>query len=701
MSESPRFFNRELSWLQFNRRVLEEAQSAENPLLERVRFLSITASNLDEFFMVRVGSLQILVEQGNDQPDPSGMTPREQLAAIRREVTEFVRLQYACYNEELQPRLRTEGIRRLKPEDWTAEQAATAERLFFDELFSVLTPQAVTGAEDWPLLIGGTMNLCVRLAADAGGEDRFALIPFGRGLRRFVTLPAARAEYHWMLVEDLAVAFIEHFFPGETILEAVPFRITRNADLSVQEDEAADLLAEMQQVLDERKESACVRLEVDAAASDATLHLLQRALGADDDRIYQIPGPLDLADFAELSRVPGDKRLFFPAWRPRSSPEIDPQRSMFENVAEHDIVLYHPYEAFDPVVRLLQEAARDPDVLAIKQTLYRTAPDSAIVAALIEAAENGKHVTAIVELKARFDEARNIRRAKELERAGVQVFYGVKRLKTHAKVCIIVRREAHGIQRYIHFGTGNYNEQTARLYTDISLLTADHELGSDAVAAFNAITGYSQPQRFRQLDMAPLGLRTRLLELIDGERQRAVSGQPARIRAKMNSLVDPEIIDALYAASSAGVEILLNVRGICCLRPQVPGLSETITVTSIVGRFLEHARIFHFHRGGDDVFFISSADWMPRNLDRRVELLVPVNDARNRERLNEILDVTFRDNCRARVLQPDGSYVRRQPAPNEPPIDSQWWFCELARRRERDAHRLRDVAFEPHRAPAD
>ncbi len=698
MTQAPRFFNRELSWLQFNRRVLEEAQSDENPLLERVRFLAITGSNLDEFFMVRVGGLQILVEQGNEQPDPAGLTPREQLTAIRHEVAQFVRQQYACYNDVLEPRLCEEGIRRVRATEWTTEQTATAERLFFDELFSVLTPQAVLGATDWPLLTSGTMNLCVRLAGE-GEEERYAIIPFGRAVRRFVTLPAACGEYHWMLVEDLTAAFIEHFFPGETILETVPFRITRNADLSVQEDEAADLLAEMQQVLDERKESTCVRLEVHADVSEAMLRFLRQALDADEERVYRIPGPLNLADFFELSRVRADKRLFFPPWRPRPSPDIDPQRSMFENIAEHDVLLYHPYESFDPVVRLLQEAAQDPDVLAIKQTLYRTARDSAIVAALIEAAENGKHVTAIVELKARFDEARNIHRAKELERAGVQVFYGVKRLKTHAKVCIVVRREAHGIQRYVHFGTGNYNEQTARLYTDVSLLTADHELGSDAVAAFNAITGYSQPQRFRRLEMAPLGLRARLLELIDGERQRALSGQPARIRAKMNSLVDPEIIEALYAASSAGVAIQLNVRGICCLRPQVPGLSENITVISIVGRFLEHARIFHFHRGGDDSFFISSADWMPRNLDRRVELLVPVDDTRCRQRLNEILDVTFRDNVRARVLQPDGSYVRRRPERGEPPLDSQWWFCDLAQRREHEARSQRQVAFEPHRAP--
>jgi polyphosphate kinase len=667
--------------------------------LERLKFLAISASNLDEFFMVRVGGLKLVEHQENMPVDPAGMTVREQLDAIASRVHGMTGDQYRCFLEELEPQLAQAGVRRLSASDLNDRQKQVVDQFFNDEVASVLTPMAVDQGVEFPLLPHQMLHAAVRLSPREGAtKSRFAIIPLGRSLGRFVTLPSDRG-YCYILLEDIVAAEAEHFFPGEGVVHCAPFRITRNADIAVRDDLVHDLLSEIEEVLDERRLGSCVRLEIAAQADAETVAFLRQSLGVDEGEIYALPGPLDLAGFMRLSDLQGFDNLKYEPWPPRISPDVDLGAGMFNVIARRDILLLHPYDSFEPVVRLLEEAAEDPDVLAIKQTLYRTSRNSPIVAALERAAERGKYVTAVIELRARFDEARNIEWARNLERAGVQVIYGVKGLKTHAKICIIVRREPYGIVRYVHFGTGNYNEITARLYSDVSLMTANEEFGSDAIAFFNAITGFSQPQRFRKIDAAPLGLRERLIEMIDAETDRQNHGQKARIIAKLNSLVDPEIIEALYRASNAGVEIKLNIRGVCCLRPGVPKLSERISVVSIIDRFLEHSRILYFHHGGDRRVFISSADWMPRNLDRRVELLVPVEDHALKERLLQTLKTYFKDDVKCRRLLPDGRYKRLTPSTKRPPLRAQ----EVLYRRVCDAALMAEqsqrTVFEPHQAP--
>jgi polyphosphate kinase len=696
MDVTVRYFNRELSWLEFNQRVLNEADDPSIPLLERLKFLAITASNLDEFTAVRVGSLMLLVGEGTTRPDPSGLTPREQLKLLRDRMREFTSRQYRCFLNDLEPALAKAGLRRLVASDLSEKQAKVVEQLFDRELFPVFSPIAVGPDTPFPLLANQTLNVCVRLSPD--DAPRFAVIPFGRGAKRFLTLPG-EVGYSYILLEDVVRLFVSRFFPGEIVRECVPFRITRNADLEIREDHAADLMSEMQEILDARKESACVRLELSDEASDAVRDFLRSRLTLDEDELTALPGPLDLAAFMRLTDSQGFDALRYEPWPPRAHPSIDPAETMFETIARQDVLLYHPYESFEPVIRLLEEAADDPDVLAIKQTLYRTSANSPIIAALKRAAENGKYVTAVVELKARFDEARNIEWARNLERAGVQVIYGVKGLKTHAKICLIVRQEPQGIQRYVHFGTGNYNEITARIYSDASLMTCDDELGADATSFFNALTGYSQPQRFRKIEAAPLGLREKLLEMIELEISQRRLEQKAVIFAKLNALVDEQIIESLYAASQAGVKIKLNVRGICCLRPGVPGLSENIAVTSVVDRFLEHSRILYFYHGGDERMFISSADWMPRNLDRRVELLVPVEDPAAKQKLLSILRIHLQDNVKACRLLANGTYERVKPGPKAERIRSQEVLYRRAGEAWREARSVSTMMFEPHRAP--
>jgi polyphosphate kinase len=691
------YLNRELSWLEFNQRVLDEALDPTVPLLERLKFLAITASNLDEFFRVRVGGLQHLASQSSARPDPSGLSPAEQLQAVRSRVARMVLDQYACFLTDLEPQLAAAGLRRLRPDELTTAQRRHVRQVFESQVYPLLTPMAVTAAADFPLLPNQLLCLCVRLktSADELDEVRYAVLPLGPGVPRFVSVPGEGPE-SYLLLEDLTALLVDRFFTGEQVVECVPFRITRNADVSVREDSAADLLAEMEVVLDERRLADCVRLEINEQASPMLVRFLSAAVDVELADVVSLTGPADLSAWFQLTERPGFDALKYEPWPPQSSPAVPTDCSMFETIAARDVLLYHPYESFEPVLRFIDEAARDPDVLAIKQTLYRTSRDSPVVAALRRAAERGKHVTVVVELKARFDEARNITWAKQLEQAGAQVIYGVKRLKTHAKLCLVVRREPHGIQRYVHFGTGNYNEATARIYSDASLFTADGDLGSDASAFFNAVTGYSQAQKFRKLEAAPFGLRDRLLELIRTETGLAIDKQPARILAKVNALLDKSLIDALYAASQAGVEIKLNVRGICCLKPGVPGLSDNIEVVSIVDRFLEHARIFAFHHGGEERVLISSADWMPRNLDRRLELLIPIEDPACRQRLLRALDAYFSDNVKARRLLADGTHVRLEPGDNEP-VRSQQRLFEEAQQAVAAAERERVMIFEPHR----
>ena len=656
MINAEHYVNRELSWLEFNQRVLDEAADASVPLLERLRFLAITSSNLDEFFMVRMGSLRTAIRRNETGVDPSGMTVSNQLDAAAKRIQQMMDVQYRIYLEQLEPALAQIGIRRRHVTELSEAQSEFVEQLFDEQITAILTPIAVHDPDNFPLLLGRTTNVAVQLAPLSEGDDyRYAVIPFGRSDLRFISLPAESGK-EFILGEDVIALLVQRFFPGEEIVSTVPFRITRNADLSVREEDGTDLLAEMEDVLDERKDSFCVRLEISDLVTAPMLVFLKQLFKLRNRDIYVVPGPSGLGDLMRLSDLSGFESHTYPKWHACAAPGIDPGQSIFDAIRSNDQLLYHPYESFEPVVRLVKEAAVDPDVVAIKQTLYRTSRNSPIVEALKTAAENGKNVTVIVELKARFDEARNIEWAKQLELAGVQVIYGVRGLKTHAKACVVVRREPQGFQRYCHFGTGNYNEATAGIYTDISYMTCSEELGNDVISWFNATTGYSQLQQFDQLNSAPIGLREKLMELINFEAERCRNHSDGAITAKFNSLVDPQIIDALYKASQAGVKIRLNIRGICCLKPGIPGLSENIEVISIIDRFLEHARIFHFRHGGDDQVLISSADMMPRNLDRRIELLIPILDEECRRKAIHILKTCMKDNSKARVIRADGGF---------------------------------------------
>lgn len=681
---SPVYNNRELSWIDFDRRVLEEALDPTLPPLERLKFLAIVSSNLDEFFMVRVGGLDLLLARGKNEPELSGLTTEQQLTQISSLVHAMVAEQYACLLNDLVPQLASEGLRRITMDEATPAVHEYLEQVFDHDLYPILSPLAVRDDEEFPFIPGLNLNLIVRLKPSARSgkgkkrlPDRHAVVPIPRKLSRFITVPIDEG-HNYALVEDVVSTFVQRLFPGEPIVECRIFRITRNADMGVREDLAVDLMMRMKEVLDARKQSDCIRLELDARTSADLRNWLIQALDVREDAIYDLDGPLDLSAYFGLARATGFDHLRDKPWPPQPSPGVPPGVPMFDILSRKDLLLHHPYESFDPVIRFIDEAANDPDVLAIKQILYRTSENSPIIAALTRAASRDKQVTAVVELKARFDEARNIHWAQSLEQSGVQVIYGIKGLKTHAKICVVVRREPGGIKRYVHFGTGNYNEITSRLYTDISYLTCREDYGADATAFFNMITGYSQPIRFRKIEAAPIGIKERLLDLIESEAMRSREGQEAMIRARINSLTHPEIIDALYRASQAGVKIQLNVRGICCLRPGVSGLSENIEVVSIIDRFLEHSRILYFHQGGEPQVFISSADWMQRNLDKRVELLIPIADDDCRERLTHILSVAFKDNVKGRGQQPDGVYRRLKPGRKKDTLRSQAYFYEEA-----------------------
>lgn len=700
-TENPLLLNRELSWIEFNLRVLAQAEDASLPPLERLKFLAITASNADEFFMVRVGGLKLLRLSGDEErADPAGLTPSEQLAEIAVRMHELVERQHACLQKAIEPPLRKGGVRRLRMEELSAAQLRHAEALFEDFIFPVVSPVAVSLDEAFPLLAGLSLALYVRLeGAPEGGGARHALVAMPKGLARFLTLPGEEG-FAYVLLEEVVRARVDRLFPGVKVLECAAFRLTRNADMGVREDLAGDLMEQMREVLTERKESECVRLEIGKGASKEAQAFLKAALKMEDSDIYAVPGPLDLAAFFRLANLPGFESLKIETWAPQPVPEAPAAVSMFDVLQRGNLLLFHPYESYDPVLRLLQEAADDPNTLAIKQVLYRVSDNSPVVAALMRAAERGKHVTALIELKARFDEARNIDWADALARAGAQVIYGVKGYKTHAKACVVVRREPAGVARYVHYGTGNYNEKSARLYSDVSFMTREEDYGADASAFFNTLTGYSQLVKFRKVEAAPLGIRPRLLELIESETERSRQGEAAAIEAKMNSLADPELIEALHRASQAGVKIRLNVRGICCLRPGVKGLSENISVVSVVDRYLEHARLCRFLNGGAPKLFISSADWMPRNLDRRIELMVAVEDPEGTEKLAQILATCLADTKQSWRLRPDGSYERRQPDARHPALRAQETFQRRAEERAAAAAQQQAPVFEPQR-PAE
>ncbi len=685
----PEYFeNRELSWLKFNARVLNEARDKSIPLLERLKFVSITSSNLDEFFMVRVASLKDMVYADYRKLDIAGMTATEQLAEINVKTRELVETQYSTYNRSLVPLLDANHIHIVeKFEDLTEKQKDYVDRYFEESVYPVLTPMAVDASRPFPLIRNKTLNIAALLSHKNKKSNRevveFATVQVPGGLPRLVEIPPdgedadlPEAKY-FILLEQIIEKNIDKLFLSYHVLCAHPYRIMRNADLTIDEDEAADLLKEIQKQLKKRQWGEVIRLEVESAIDKKLLRFLKDELKVAEEDIFKISGPLDLTFLMKMYGLAGCDHLRYQPYTPQRVPGIEPGGNIFEAIQKGDILLHHPYQTFDPVVNFIRQAASDPDVLAIKQTLYRVSGNSPIIAALAKAAENGKQVSVLVELKARFDEENNIVWAKKLEQAGCHVIYGLVGLKTHSKIALVVRREEEGIRRYVHLGTGNYNDSTAKLYTDCGIFTCHEAIGEDATAVFNMLSGYSEPLSWNELSLAPIWLRTKFMRLIEREMKHAREGKPARIVAKMNSLCDEGIIAALYAASAAGVKIQLIIRGICCLKVGIPGISENIEVRSIVGNFLEHSRIFFFLNDGDEEVYMGSADWMPRNLERRVEILFPVLDEGIREQVKHILKVELLDNVKAHVLMPDGSYEKIDKR-GKTLVNSQEQFCAEA-----------------------
>ena len=681
--------NRELSWLKFDARVLNEAKDKSIPLLERLKFVSITSSNLDEFFMVRVASLKDMVHADYRKRDIAGMTASEQLDRINTATRKLVESQYNTYNRSLVPLMAANGIHIIeKYEELTAEQAVYVDRYFEEDVYPVLTPMAVDASRPFPLIRNKTLNIAALLSSKKDEKHKdaveFATVQVPGVLPRLVPIPADTSENSgevegrtFILLEQIIEKNIDKLFLNYHVLCAHPYRVMRNADLPIDEDEAADLLKEIQKQLKKRQWGEVIRLEVEASVDKKLLRFLKDELKVAEEDIFQISGPIDLTFLMKMYGLSGCDSLRYEPYKPQRVPEIEPGEDIFEAIRVGDILLHHPYETFDPVVDFIRQAASDPDVLAIKQTLYRVSGNSPIIASLAQAAENGKQVSVLVELKAGFDEENNIVWAKKLEQAGCHVIYGLVGLKTHSKIALVVRREEDGIRRYVHLGTGNYNDSTAKLYTDCGIFTCNEAIGEDATAVFNMLSGYSEPLSWNELVLAPIWLRTRFMRLIARETKHAREGKPAKIVAKMNSLCDEGIIAALYEASAAGVKIELIVRGICCLKVGIPGISENIHVRSIVGNFLEHSRIFFFLNDGEEELYMGSADWMPRNLDRRVEILFPVLDDTLKEKVKHILDVELADNTKAHVLKPDGEYEKIDRR-GKVLVNSQKQFCEEA-----------------------
>lgn len=690
MTDRSLYLNRQLSWLQFNWRVFSEAQEARLPLLERIKFLAICCSNLDEFFMIRVSGLRRQLAAGVAELSQDGMSPSEQMAAIRHELLVHVAAQANCWRDELLPKLHEADIHIFRYDMLSETQRLSLRDYFAREIFPVLTPLAFDPAHPFPHISNLSLNLAV-VVQDPHQGERFARLKVPEGFPRLVPIPsehhadeqhngallgATVAGYVWL--EELIAANLDMLFTGVKVENAYPFRVTRDADLEIEEDEASDLLETIEESIEMRDFGSEVRLEVDTTMPARIRDLLITNLRIASYLVYAIDAPLGMADLLELTRL--DRHdLKDPPFIPSGPSSLLMESDIFSAIKQQDILLYHPYHSFSPVVDFIREAAKDPNVLAIKQTLYRVGPNSPIVDALMEAREHNKQVAVLVELKARFDEENNIAWARALEQKGVHVVYGMLGLKTHAKMCLVVRREAEGIVRYVHMSTGNYNPLTSKVYSDFGFFTCDPVIGADISDLFNTLTGYSYQESYRKLLVAPGGMRKQLLALIEHEIARHREHGDGYIAFKMNSLVDPACIQALYRASQAGVKIDLQIRGICCLRPGVPGVSETITVTSIVGRFLEHARLYYFWNGGQQVLLLGSADLMPRNLDGRVEIFFPVENARLRRILiEEILAVHLRDNVQCWRMEPDGQYTRLHPKADEEPCNSQLWLLEHA-----------------------
>ncbi len=655
------YWNRELSWILFNERVLHEARDRQNPLWERLKFLSITASNLDEFFMVRVASLKDMVEAGYKKKDIAGMTPAQQLEKLNRVTHGLVAQQYTTYNRALRPLLAQNGLRIVtRHEDLNKEQCEYVDQYFEEMVYPVLTPMAVDSSRPFPLIRNKTLNIgaLVKNKKKENKEVEFATVQVPGVLPRIISLPGTSESCTIILLEEVIERNIGKLFLNYDIVCTYPFRIMRNADLTIEEDEAEDLLQEIEKQVKKRQWGQVIRLEVAEKMDKKLLKLLREELEVEEEDIYYIDGPLDLTVCMKIYGLDGFELFKNPNHIPQPVPELPEGDDIFEAIRKQDIFMHHPYQSFQPVVDFIRQASVDKDVLAIKQTLYRVSGNSPIIAALAEAAENGKQVTVLVELKARFDEENNIVWARKLEQAGCHVIYGLVGLKTHSKITLVVRREEDGIRRYVHLGTGNYNDATAKLYTDVGLFTCKEAYGEDATAVFNMLSGYSEPLSWNKLSVAPLWLKERFLYLIQRETEHAKKGEPARIIAKMNSLCDKAIIAALYEASSYGVEIDLIVRGICSLKVGIPGISERIRVRSIVGQFLEHSRIYYFLNGGKEEVYCSSADWMPRNLERRVEILFPIEEEKLKRKAVHILEGELKDTMKASIMLPDGSYEK-------------------------------------------
>lgn len=678
----PEYFNnRELSWLEFNQRVLEEALDPTTPLLERVKFLCISCSNLDEFFEIRLSGIKQQIDSGTNDPGPDGLSAPEACQAIQRRIAQFVRDQYTLWNTQLVPALAENHIRFLKIDELDPEDRAWATEHFTQEVFPVLTPLAIDPSHPFPQLLNKSLNIIVVLEKSGpDAENRHAIVQVPRVLNRLIELPNRTGHTHeFILLSRLIEEHVDALFPGVKVLGAYPFRVTRNSDLYIDEEEAQNLLRHIEEELRKRNKGNAVRLEVeDSCPLPVRAYLLEKFRLHKDD-LTAVNGPLNLLRLMPLCGLDTRKELKYPPHAPVTPLLLQGEADLYEAMRAQDILLHHPYESFNPVVDFVQRAAEDPRVLAIKMTLYRTSGDSPIIKALIDASQAGKQITVLVELKARFDEANNIAWARRMEDAGIHVLYGLVGLKTHCKVLMVVRRDEDRIRHYVHLGTGNYHPKTARLYTDLGLLTTHDALCQEVATLFNTLTGMSDYPGFRHLMVAPFDLKERFLEKIAREAAHAAAGKPSGIFAKMNSLVDSDIIEALYAASGAGVPVELLVRGICCLRPGLPGVSENIRVHSIVDQFLEHSRIYHFANDGNPEIYLGSADWMPRNLVRRVEVVFPILDPKIRRRMTEEIITTFRaDTVKARELHTDGTTTRRTPEPGAMPLRSQAEFIRIA-----------------------
>jgi len=679
------FINRELSWLEFNRRVLEEAQDQRQPLIERVKFLTIVSSNLDEFFEIRVAGIKQQIESETSDVGPDGLSPTELFDRIQKTVRQLVAEQYTLWNGELLPDLAKNGIYVREVADLPTKRAAWAHRYFLQEVVPMLTPLAVDASHPFPHLLNRSHNLLVRAKTRRGSEPLHAIVQVPRVVPRLILMPRGKGAdepWEYIYLASLIKQHIGELFPG-LILDGVhPFRVTRNSDLYIDDEEAENLLRTIEHELRRSSRGNAVRLEVEADCPKDFLTLLLEFFNLSEADAYKLNGPLSMTHLAPLVANDAFGKLKDRPFQPSRDPALPPHVDFFEVLRRQDVLLHHPYDSFDQIVELIEKAATDPQVLAIKITLYRTSGDSPIVEALIDAANAGKQVTAIVELRARFDEATNIQWARRLEEAGAHVIYGVVGLKTHCKMLLIVRRDADRLRHYVHLGTGNYHPRTARIYTDFSLLTSQSQLTEEVATVFNTLTGLAGYPGLKKLMVAPFDMHSRLIQLIERERDNARAGKPARIVAKLNALVDQEMIEKLYEASCSDVTIDLVVRGICCLRPKIPELSENIRVISIVGRFLEHSRIYYFENAGDPLVYLSSADWMPRNFFRRIEVAFPIEMPALRDQIvNDVIPTVLNDRVKARELQPDGTYRRLKPEGPEPHRQAQWQFREVSRER--------------------